>query len=417
MSDKQTTAHDTSNAIAFVARQPILDRSQDVYGYELLFRDDMTNAANITDHDVATSRVILNSFVDIGIDKLVGRHMAFINMPRNLLLNHHEFPFPNTQVGLEVLENIEIDDSLLTAVQELSARGFTIALDDFYFRQNSEALIELADIVKVDIQEHSRDSLEKLVKHLRQYQVLILAEKVESRQEYIRCADLGFDYFQGYYLCEPEIIKEQTLPDNKLNVLRLLAEIDKPETGPKELEALIRNDVSLTYKLLRCVNSAYFGVPLKIQSLSHAIVYLGLNTIRNWARLLTLAGLDDRPSELIKLALTRAHMCELVLDNLSNETKQTAFTVGLFSLLDALMGLDMSNVLSRVSLSDDITDALVDSVGPYGNLLDTIRNYERANWDAVEQSRYTREQLTEAYLEAIAWADEVFAVASGITAQ
>jgi EAL and modified HD-GYP domain-containing signal transduction protein len=396
------------DSTVFVARQPILDRNQNIYGYELLFRSDTENVAKIDDGDAATSRVILNSFVDIGIDRLVGSNLAFFNLTRNLLLNHHEFPFPSTQVGLEFLENVEIDEQLLNAARELSARGFIIALDDFYFRKNIEPLIALADIVKVDVLAQDQDALVDTVRQLRRYQVKLIAEKVETREQYDFCQSLGFDYFQGYYLCQPEIVQERVLPDNKLNVLRLLAELQRPETGPDELEAIIRNDVALTYKLLRCVNSAYFGVPLKIRSLSHAIVYLGLDTIRNWARLLALSGLSDRPPELIKLALTRAKMCDMVVANLSKETRETAFTVGLFSLLDALMGIDMADVLKRVSLADDITAALVDGSGPYGYLLNTVRAYEQADWASLNDSRYSESTLTNAYLEAIAWADEVY---------
>lgn len=410
-----STAFDGSIAgepIVLVARQPILDRDQKVFGYELLFRTDMFDAATIDDGDAATSRVILNAFVDIGIDRLVGPHIAFFNLTRKLLLQHRDFPFPSTRVGLEILENVTIDDELLMAVDKLSKQNFMIALDDFVYNDDTLQLLPFAHLVKIDIPEQDPEALRRTVAELRRYQIKLIAEKIETREQYAYCRELGFDYFQGRYLCRPEIVREHSLPDSKLNVLRLLAELERPDTGPKELEAVIRNDVTLTYKLLRCVNSAYFGVSLKIKSLSHAIVYLGLNTIRNWARLLTLANISDRPVELIKLALARAKMCELLVANLSKEIRETAFTVGLFSLLDALMGISMHDALSRISLSDEIGQALVENTGPYANLLDTVRAYEQGNWDELEDSRYPRSTLASAYLEAISWAEEVYVASS-----
>jgi EAL and modified HD-GYP domain-containing signal transduction protein len=245
----QNNAVSPVTAGIFIARQPILDRNQQIYGYELLFRDDTTNAANIRDGDAATSRVILNSFVDIGIDRLVGQNLGFFNLTRKLLLRHQNFPFPNTQIALEVLDDVEVDDQLLYAVEELAKQGFIIALDDFFFRADVERLIELAHIVKVNVLEHDPASLEALVARLRRYHVRLVAEKVETPEQYEHCRDLGFEYFQGFYLCRPEMISGSTLPDSKINVLRLLAELQNPDVGPKELDTIIRNDVALPYKL------------------------------------------------------------------------------------------------------------------------------------------------------------------------
>jgi EAL and modified HD-GYP domain-containing signal transduction protein len=403
----------TGNAAAFyMARQPILDRDQRIHGYELLFRDNMTNAADIRNGDAATSRVILNSFVDVGIDRLVGNSLGFFNLTRKLLLRHKDFPFPNTHVAFEVLEDVEVDDQLLYAVEDLAKQGFTIALDDFFFRANVERLIELAHLVKVDILDHTPAELEALVARLRRYQVQLVAEKVETQAQYEHCRELGFEYFQGYYLCRPEMLSGKALPDSKISVLRLLAQLQDPNVGPKELDSIIRNDVALTYKLLRCVNSAYFGVPLKITSISHAIVYLGLDMIRNWARLVTLAGLADRPPALVKFALTRARMAELLAANLAASARDAAFTVGLFSLLDALLKTPMEDVLARVSLSDDINRALLDGQGPYGPILAIARAYEQADWDTVDSSRFSRESVTRAYVEAAGWADDVYAASA-----
>lgn len=404
---QDTTAVETAEQESiFIGRQPIFDRELNVFGYELLFRSGKENRADVLDGDQATSRVILNSFLEIGLDKLVGNAYAFFNLTRNFLLNHSEFPFRSSKIGLEILEDVTVDETLMEAVRGLSAQGFLIALDDFMFTSENAPLAAIANLIKVDIQSMSRDELDQHVSQLRRFPAKLLAEKVETQEQYEHCRELGFDYFQGYFLCKPKMFEEKRLPDNKLNVLRLLTELENPDVGPKELEGIIKHDVSLNYKLLRCVNSAYYGLPITVKSVSHAVVYMGMDTVRNWVRLLVLAGLEDRPDELIKIALTRARMAENLTAHFSEDTKESAFTVGLFSVLDALMEVPMKEIIPRLPLADEIRDALLESTGPYGRMLAIIRAYEGGDWDALEeQEMWGTEILTEAYLDALDWAN------------
>jgi EAL and modified HD-GYP domain-containing signal transduction protein len=408
---KQFSRSAESNASVFVARQPVLDRQERVFGYELLFRADWRNMADFGDPDQATARVILNTFVDIGVERLVGANYAFFNLTRNLLLRHHDLPFPSTRAALEVPQDISIDAELVQATRELAAQGFSIVLNASMLRSDTRPLFEIAHFVKINALAYEGENLAALVQSLRKYHVKLIAEKVETYQQYDACRELGFDFFQGYFFCKPQIFTESTLPEGKLNVLRLLAALEKPDVEPRELETIIRNDVALSYKLLRCVNSAYFGLSMKVNSIAHGIVYLGVASIRNWARLLVLAGVEEQSAELLKVALLRARMCELLAPQHSREVQEAAFTVGLFSVLDALMNAPMRTLLMRVPLTDDIKQALLDEQGPYAKLLVSVRSYERGHWSTLEHTPYSPQELSQAYLEALDWAEKTYSSA------
>lgn len=385
----------------FIARQPIFDRNQKVYGYEILFRDSTRNIASVLDGDRATSQVITDTFLEIGLDKLVGSKYAFFNLTRNFLINDAEFPLSSANVGLEILETVEVDQKLLDSVERLADQGFRIALDDFVYTEESAPLLPLAHMVKVDVLDKDKATVAAEVKRLRQHPAQLVAERVETQKAFEDAMDLGFDYFQGYFLCEPEILERKRLPDNKLSILRLLAKLQDPDVGPKELEQIIKQDVTLSYKLLRCVNSAYYGLSLEVKSIHHAIVYLGLPAVRNWVRLLVLAGLTDRPPELIKIALTRAKMCELLSTHAPNMSRETAFTVGLFSVLDALLNAPLKEILERVPLSEEIDRALLQEKGAYGVLLGFVKAYEKGDWETIESGPYPAEAVRQAYIDAL----------------
>ncbi len=385
----------------FIARQPIFDQKQRVYGYEILFRDSRRNIASVFDGDRATSQVITDTFLEIGLDKLVGSKYAFFNLTRNFLINDTDFPLSSAHVGLEILETVEVDDKLVKSVERLVDQGFKIALDDFEYREEVVPLLPLAHLVKIDILDRSREQLAEEVSKVRQYPARLVAERVETQEAFDMAVELGFDYFQGYFLCEPELLERKRLPDNKLSILRVLAKLQDPDVGPKELEAIIKQDVALSYKLLRCVNSAYYGVSLEIKSIQHAIVYLGLPAVRNWVRLLVLAGLTDRPPELITIALTRGKMCEILSEHAPNLSREVAFTVGLFSVLDALLNAPLETILESVPLSEEIDRALLQGKGPYGVLLGFVKDYEQGNWDSIEDGPYPADAVKQAYIDAL----------------
>ncbi|PIQ38228.1 MAG: hypothetical protein COW59_02885 [Lysobacterales bacterium CG17_big_fil_post_rev_8_21_14_2_50_64_11] len=405
---------------SMVARQAILDREQKLFGYELLFRATLTDRhANISDGDAATARVLMQALVDIGIERLVGDSFALINMTRRLLLQHELLPISGKRIGLELLENEEVDELLLTALGELSRRGYLIVLDDFVLAEQTpeiDALLELADIIKIEIPNRSDSELAEQVTRLRRFRARLVAEKVETHDDFQRCLALGFDLFQGYFFFRPEIIGEGNISETGLSVMRLLAALEDANNGPKELEAIITSDAVLSYRLLRLVNSAYFGLSSSVSSLRHAIVYLGIGNIRNWVRVLALARLDNRPPELLKAALVRARMCEqLITGGKPSSRGEQAFMVGLFSMLDALLNAPMDELLGNLDLPAEVSQAIRDGSGPFGQLLEQVHACERAQWEILESWDVSPVLLAYTYLSAVEWADQMFSFGTAAT--
>ncbi len=389
----------------FVGRQPIYDRRLNVVAYELLFRSGEQNQAGVLDGDRATSQVVLNTFLEIGLDTIVGRKRAFFNLTRDFILQDYSQVFPADRVVMEVLEDVRVDDELITAVRNLSARGYTIALDDFIYHDSLRPLVEIADIIKVDILALDRPTLKAHVDLLRQYDVKLLAEKVETRDDFDHCKALGFDYFQGYFFCKPEVIKGHRVP-NRLLTLQLLAKLQDPETDFGEMEEIVSRDVALSYKLLRMINSAFYGLPRQVDSIHQALLMLGTKFISSWVSLIILADLDGKPDELMRTAMVRAKMCELLAQASGRRSKERFFTVGLFSALDALMDSPMDEILQSLPLSDDVKAALLRQEGDLGEALRCTLAYERANWQEVHCPGLARHAITDAYLQALTWATE-----------
>lgn len=392
----------------FVGRHAIYNRELDVIAYELLFRgSEAAERAEFKDADVATSQVILNTFTEIGLDKIVEDKMAFINLTRSFVLGDYSLPLSKAGLGLEILENITIDQPVIEAVQRLSSQGYTIVLDDFVYHESLRPLVELADIIKIDVQTLPDSEVQRHVEILRKHTVKLLAEKVETHEVFEFCNRLGFDYFQGFFFCQPHIIKGQRIPPNRLVTLRLLAKLQDPVTSIRELETLISQDVSMSYKLLRSLNSAFYSLPRKIESIHQALVMLGNQWLKTWASLLLLSSIHDKPQELMQMAMVRAKMCELLATAKRLSPKEIFFTAGLFSVLDALMDQSMEDVLNALPLSQEINDALLRREGNLGAVLQCVMDYERGNWDAVLHIGLQQGEITQAYLEAITWANQV----------
>ncbi len=390
----------TSRDVDFhVARQPILDRSLRLYAYELLFRPSATaRSAGTLDPNLMASRVILGALGDIGLEGLVGEHRAFVNMTRDLLLSAAHEVLPPGATVLELLEDVPADDEVLEAVEALSRRGYRIALDDFVYHPSLEPLLELADIVKLDVLEMSFDEIERAVDKLRPFDVQLLAERVETHEMYQRCRGMGFDYFQGYFFARPQIVAGRTLPHGQVTALELLRLLNDPGTDFDELEAVVSRDMSLSYRLLRHLNSPALGLRRKVTSSREALVLLGERNVRKWASLVVFSSVGgDKPSELLKSAQVRARMCEqLAVAAGEPVAPATAFTAGLFSLLDALLDRPMEVALAPLGLTGDLREALVDGSGPLGDVLAVALAWERGDWDAVTARR-----------ERVAVADEV----------
>lgn len=389
--------------VAFVGRQPIYGQSIDVFAYELLFRNNEINRASFTDGDAATAQVMLNTFVEIGLDHIVDNHLAFINLTRDFVLGNYCVALPKDRVVLEVLENMGVDQELMDALQRLSKLGYRIALDDFVYHESLKPLVELADIIKVDVLELDRDTVAQHVKILRQYPVKLLAEKVETYEEFEICRDLGFDYFQGYFFCKPKVISVKPMPANRMAILALLTQLQNPTIEISQLERIIQEDLTLGSKVLRYINSAFFEMPKQIDSIDQAVYMVGTDRLRTWASLLMLARIEDKPVELLVTAIVRARMCEqLALAHHVRDVDQY-FTVGLFSILDGLLDQPLEDIIPTLPLGSDMRQALIDRTGPLGMTLECVLAYERGDWDTVLCQGVEVETVKAAYLEAISW--------------
>lgn len=394
------------NNQVFIGRQPIFTRSLDVYAYELLYRTAHTSQVpDEFDDDHATAQVLINAFVDIGVERIIGPHKAFINLPRNFVTGDIPLLFTEAGTVLEILEDCELDGRLLSSVRDLSARGFEIALDDFVYRPELEPLVALADIIKIDLMAYEdRDQIEADVEKIKQYNVILLAEKVETQDDFDFAAKLGCEYFQGFFLSRPNILSDQSVRPNRIALLQLLAKIEKASTTSSDLENIIGQDVTLSYKLLRYLNSAFFNLPSRVESIHRALVYLGTHNIKNWVRLMLMASIDDKPHELVRTALLRARMCELLASG-SRYDKDQYFMVGLLSTLDAILDMALPDILEQLPVASKIKAALGTHEGHLGAALKCTIAYERGEWNTVENGGFTPELVTRSYLQAIAWSD------------
>lgn len=391
----------------FVARQPIFDRSQRVFGYELLFRQAATaESAEVVDDDSATAQVILNALMDIGFDELVGASRAFINMPRTFLLQE-SVPLPPERVVLEVLEHETADAALVDAMRDWSKKGYILALDDFVLNDERMPLVPLADIVKVEINQLEPAQLARLVRTLRQHKVALLAEKVESFAQFERCLQLGFDYFQGYFMQRPKVMRAVSLSTNQAQTLKLLASLYRTDLDLEELENLVASDLSLSYKLLRYLNSPLFPIRRRVDTIRQALVYLGLEELRAWAALIVLSAVAEKPPELILTLMARARMCELLALAMRLPMAKHYFTIGLFSGLDALLDAPLDVIIERLGLGEEMQAALLDRAGLGGRILEQVIHYERGAWSHLEQGLVSNDALIKAYLEGLHWARRV----------
>jgi EAL and modified HD-GYP domain-containing signal transduction protein len=387
-----------------VARQPIFEANLDVFGYELLFRRAGADRAEIHDSEAATSRTVVGSLVEIGLETLVGEALALINVSDRFVLAGHAELVPRERVALELLEDATPTSELASRVRELRARGYTIALDDFVYDPAWHPLLEAAHIVKLEVNDVPVAELRKRITALAPFGVDLLAEKIEDHETFERCKALGFRYFQGYFLCRPRTMSADAVPSSQLSQLELASALRDPEVSIAELERVIAHDLGLSYRLLRYINSAHFALPRRIESIRQAVVLLGLRQVKNLASVLALAALGDTPSELLMTALVRARMCERAAEEL-RDGPDAAFTVGLFSLVDAILDRELDHILASLPLSSEIAEALLTGGGPHGRTLAAIIAHERGRFDEAA-ALMPGVDLAGAYVDAVAWAND-----------
>ncbi len=383
----------------FIGRQAILDRQLKVYAYELLYREGDTSEAPAMDGDLATSRVMLNAFTGMGMERIAGDQRVFLNMTRSLLMDMPEIPFDKERLVLEILEDIEVNNGFVKRISGLASEGFTLALDDFEFEEKWLPLIPLIHIIKVEVPALNWHKLAEQIEKLHRNGVLLLAEKVETEAEYLRLHELGFDLFQGYYFSRPQVVAGKRLSENQLNTLRLLSKLNDPSVTPEELENLIVQDPGLVFKILRYLNSAALAMPRKIDSIRQAIVYLGLQRLRGWANLIAISRVDDKPEDLFTIALVRAHMCAKLSAAVEKAENESAFTVGLLSVLDLLTGTPIAEVLEQMPISDSVKQALLNHHGITGRALQCARSFEQKEGSPIGFPGLTAGEIQEIFLQ------------------
>jgi len=391
----------------FVARQPIYDSAMAVMAFELLYRPSPSETkARIVDPRQATLEVISSAALEIGLDRLSGGQPVHINFPMELLVDVPDLPLPPNLVVIEVLEDVRAEPAVLEGIRKLRARGHRIALDDYSPAVSDPRLLEFADIVKLEITHPPAGELAKLVKELLPRGVQLIAENVETPEDFESCVALGFSGFQGYFLQHPQTFRAKRVPSSRLSTLRLVASLSNEQYSIDEVELLISQNVSMSYHVLRCINSSYYSLPRKIDSIRQAIVILGVDHLRQLCSLLCLQGFDDRPPSLFVNAMTRARMCEQLGRRGGAKDTGPYFITGLFSLLNALVGMPTQKIVEELPLSPAVSRALVAGEGDLGKALKCTRAYERAAWDHVTYGNLPPSLIRAAYVDALFWAEQ-----------
>jgi len=398
----------------FVARQPIFTKNKNVFAYELLYRSGKQNFYDHTDGDQATSDVITNSFSVIGIDTLTGGKRAFINFTQNLLKKEMATIIPPGSVVIELLEDIVPDEEILAACRKLKQLGYTLALDDFVAFNKISPLIDLADIIKVDFLKAKPDDWKEIPRDIGNGRIRVLAEKVETLEQYEEAMACGYSYFQGYFFSKPEIFSGQDLAPYKLNYLRIIQEINRFGGDFDRIEEIVKQDVSLSYKLLRLINSAAFGLVTKVTSIKYCLVLLGIKEFVKWVTLVSLRNIgEDKPDELIILSLIRARFAELLAPEVGlRERSSDLFLMGMFSMIDALMDKPLQEIIDEIPVADDVKDALLGNVNPLREIYDVIIAYERGEWDVLAEKTarldVPESEVSRLYITALQWVQQIF---------
>jgi EAL and modified HD-GYP domain-containing signal transduction protein len=384
-----------------LARQPIFDRNRQVQGYELLYRGPMTDVTDEVEGR-ATATVLVNAFMEIGLPHLVGDKPCFINLNNSLLGSDMLSCLPADRVVFEILENTVATPESIARVRELRDRGFRIAIDDYVFQPSLDPFLNIADIVKLDVSKIDADKCRRSISGLRRGGRKLLAEKVETYEEFDRYAALGCEYFQGYYFMRPELLEGKLKTGNRAGLLGLITALRDPEIGLDVVSKLISADVTLSYRLLKFLHSAYISGPREVDSVRSAVAFLGLTRTAQMATILLLSSIENKPSELLVTALARARMAESLVPK-NHPKREHFYCAGLFSVLDALLDQPMEQILEGLPLPADVHEALVDpkSTSEIATALRSVISYERGDWSAINASLAQSRDLGRLHVEAI----------------
>jgi c-di-GMP-related signal transduction protein len=399
----------------FVARQPILDRSKDTIAYELLFRDGIKNAFPDIDGDVATFRIIVDSFLSPGSDNLTHGKTAFINFTHNLIVNNSAGFLEKDKIFIEIIEDVLPDKDIINSLTKLKKNGYKIALDDFIYDDKLLPLIEFADIIKFDLTLLDLKTIEKTIQNLnKKFKLEYLAEKVETNEDFELTKQLGFSYFQGYFFHRPEIIQNKTIPASKENLMNLVGEASKNDIDFNKLQSLIELDIGLSLRLLKLINSAFYKRVQEINTIKNAIVALGEEKIKRFIMMVAATELaKGKPYELVKNSILRARMAELIGPILNSKySENELFTLGLFSKVDAMLGISMENLMKEMPFTNKIKTGLLQKDNDFSSIIKLISSFEKADWskrDNICKKLYIDEEsIQDIYMDALKTADSFF---------
>ena len=391
----------------FVARQPIFDRSQNVFGYEILFRNGVETYFN-ADPELA-ARSTLDSSLLIGIGTLCDNRRAFVNCTRGVLFKDLLTLLPPNRTVAEILETVEPEERVVEACKRLKTAGYLIALDDFAPKDPRIPLCQFADIIKVDVLATRPEERAGMMRRFGSSKCKMLAEKVETRHELHQAREMGFAYFQGYFFCRPELVIGREVPASRLHHLRLLEMVSRPEIDMQDLERMLKKEASISYRLLRYLNSPVFGFALEIKSIRHAMAVLGEREMRRWIRLIvTVGAAEQRCSELVLMGLARARFCELLSDRL--RSKNDLFLLGLLSIMDTVLGVTMDSLLEQLPVEHEIKAALLGQKSGLCPLYQLMLAQESGEWSEsnciAKELKLTDEETAQAWWQALQWAQE-----------
>jgi c-di-GMP-related signal transduction protein len=396
----------------YLARQPILDRSRELFAYELLFRSSLQNSCDGLNLEAASTSVLDTSFL-IGLEKVTAGRPMFINCPRDFILRDYVSLFPPKSVVIEILESVVPDQEVVEACRRLKQSGYAIALDDFIDSPDWAPLVDLADIIKVDFLLTDRPKQRALVSRYASKKIRMLAEKVETQEEFAAGMYMGYSLFQGYFFCRPEMMQHHDLPASKLAYLELLQAATAPEFNIQELALKIKHEPSLTFRLLRYLNSAAFGLRSEIHSVAHALSLLGELELRKWIAVVSVGVLaDGKPDELMTVPLIRGRFCELMAPFAGMPAHASdLFLLGLLSVMDAILDQPLDAILAELPVRREIKDALQAQKGLYWQLLEIAIAHERADWEKVSalvsDTGMDEEKVSSLYVSAVDWSTDL----------
>jgi EAL and modified HD-GYP domain-containing signal transduction protein len=395
---------------SYVARQPIFTVDEKVFGYELLFRDGVEDYFREQDPDAA-SRKTLNTSQQMGLEALCDGRRAFVNCTREVLLKDYITLLPSPHTVVEVLESVPTDDLVKAALQRLKQAGYMVALDDFILDDARTPLVEFADILKIDVRSTTPEQRATLMSRFGPWRCRMLAEKVETREEFTAEKTAGFIYFQGYFFQKPELLQTKEIPANRLNYMRLLQAVSKTDLEVREMEELIKHEASICYRLLRYLNSAVFGMRNEVHSIRHALTLLGEREVRRWVRLVvTLTVAENRSSELVNTAMTRARFCELISPRVPHG-KSDLFLMGLLSMIDAILEIPMTTVFENISLDYETKAILLGGESKLRPLYQLMLSRESGDWKGTAQHArqlgLSESEVAEAYWQAMQWVRQI----------